>query len=96
MGWPLLLGKLEILGFFPAQTNSMVQAFGVNHYLTDERGNPPSGTLVLTGNGQKQSFDHKIIRKVANKPGAKAVSVANVIAVSDKKLFTAIPADEKK
>jgi hypothetical protein len=48
----LLLGKLYIFGFFfSAQTDFIVQAFRVNHYLTDTSENPPSGTMVLTGNG---------------------------------------------
>ncbi|KIM42524.1 hypothetical protein M413DRAFT_408377 [Hebeloma cylindrosporum] len=70
-------------------------AFCINHYLTDESGNPPTGTLVLTGTGQKQSFDHKIIRKKAGNQGTNSRSVANVIAVSDKKVLIAIPGRRK-
>jgi len=76
------------------------QAFGINSYLTDQSGNPPTGALVLTGNGQKQSFDHKIIRiKPSNadlETTTELKSVANVTDISRKKLPIAIPAPDEQ
>jgi len=74
-------------------------AFDINSSLI-QSGNPPTGTLVLTGNGQNQSFDHKIIRtKTSNDEYTVTYglgSVANVVDVGKKKLPIAIPAHNEE